>query len=224
MAPPQERMRLTFDDYVLVVGRRELWRGSQPIAVEPQVFDLLVYLVQNPDRVVSKDELLEAVWHGRIVSESAITNRINAARRAIGDSGQAQRLIRTVPREGFRFVGAIKEHSAEPAKAAVPPVRGRSRATPPIFAASVSALLSAAIAAFFLWPRTGPPGPLAIGTHSERAPIIASAGEPHLTAGSLLTAADRSADRLSLSANLADLSWAQALFVTSASSWVAMSG
>src|SRR6516164_6272607 len=80
-------MRLKFDDYVLDVARREIWRGSEPVAVEPQVFDLLAYLMQNPDRVVTKDELLRAVWDGRIVSESAITNRINAARRAIGDSG-----------------------------------------------------------------------------------------------------------------------------------------
>jgi DNA-binding winged helix-turn-helix (wHTH) protein len=121
LAPGANRTRLTFDDYILDVGRRELRRGSEPIAVEPQVFDLLVYLVQHPDRVVSKDELLQAVWGGRIVTDSAITNRINAVRRAIGDSGAAQRLIRTVPRKGFRFIGAIKEHSAEPAKAVAPP-------------------------------------------------------------------------------------------------------
>jgi DNA-binding winged helix-turn-helix (wHTH) protein len=90
-----------FDDYLLDVARRELWRGSELVVVEPQVFDLLAYLVQHPERVVTKDELLQAVWDGRIVSESAITNRINAARRAIGESGKAQRLIRTVPRKAF---------------------------------------------------------------------------------------------------------------------------
>ena len=79
------------------------------IAIEPQVFDLLVYLVQNRDRVVSKDDLVEAVWGGRIVSESTLTSRINAVRRAIGDSGDAQRLIRTLPRKGIRFVGVVRE-------------------------------------------------------------------------------------------------------------------
>jgi DNA-binding winged helix-turn-helix (wHTH) protein len=100
-------MRLTFDDYILDVARRELWRGCEPVVVEPQVFDVLVYLVQHPERVVTRDELLQAVWDGRIVSESAITNRVNAARRAIGDSGEAQRLIRTVPRKGFRFIAIL---------------------------------------------------------------------------------------------------------------------
>ena len=97
MALSQNRARLTFDDYVLDMARRELRRGSEPIAVEPQVFDLLVYLIRNPDRVVSKTELLQAVWDGRIVSASAIDKCINAARRAVGDSGEAQRLILTVP-------------------------------------------------------------------------------------------------------------------------------
>jgi DNA-binding winged helix-turn-helix (wHTH) protein len=106
-------MRLTFDDYILDVARRELWRGCEPVVVEPQVFDLLAYLVQHLERVVTKDELLRAVWDGRIVSESAITNRFNAARRAIGDSGEKQRLIRTVPRKGFRFIGAIKKEAVE---------------------------------------------------------------------------------------------------------------
>jgi DNA-binding winged helix-turn-helix (wHTH) protein len=72
-------MRLRFDDYLLDVARRELWRGSEPVVVEPQVFDLLAYLVRNPERVVTKDELLQAVWDGRIVSESAITTLVNAA-------------------------------------------------------------------------------------------------------------------------------------------------
>lgn len=96
------RMRLTFDDCVLDVARRELRRGSELIGVEPQVFDLLVYLAQNPDRIVTKDELLQAVWDGRVVSESAINNRLNAARRAIGDSGEAQRLCRA---RGFASSG-----------------------------------------------------------------------------------------------------------------------
>ena len=95
------------EDYVLDPDRRELTRGSEAIAVGPQVFDLLVYLVQNRERVVSKDDLLDVVWGGRIVSESTLTSHINAARKAIGDSGEEQRLIRTVARKGFRFVGDV---------------------------------------------------------------------------------------------------------------------
>ncbi len=80
-----------FGDYVLDPDRRELTRGSEAIAVGPKVFDLLVYLVQNREHVVSKDGLLHAVWGGRIVSESTITSHINAVRKAIGDSGVEQR-------------------------------------------------------------------------------------------------------------------------------------
>ena len=76
--------------------------------VEPQVFDLLVYLIANRDRVVTKDELLQNIWKSRSVSESALTTRINAVRRAVGDSGDSQRLIRTLPRRGFRFVGEVR--------------------------------------------------------------------------------------------------------------------
>ena len=78
------------------------------VAVEPQVFDLLVYLMQNRDRVVSKDDLIASVWRGRIVSDSTLVSRINAARRAVGDNGEDQRLIRTVQRRGIRFVGAVR--------------------------------------------------------------------------------------------------------------------
>src|ERR1041384_3032743 len=97
----------TFDDYALDLERRELRRSGAPVAGEPQVFDLLVYLIRNRTRVVTKDELLQAVWHGRIVSDSALANRINAARAAVGDNGESQSLIRTLPRKGFRFVGDV---------------------------------------------------------------------------------------------------------------------
>ncbi len=102
-------MQFVFKDCVLDPERRELTRGSEPIAVGPQVFDLLLYLVQNRERVVSKDSLLDAVWGGRIVSESTLTSHINAVRKAIGDSGNEQHLVRTVPRKGFRFVGDVRE-------------------------------------------------------------------------------------------------------------------
>jgi TolB-like protein len=112
-------VQLFFADHLLDTDRRELHRGSEPIAVEPQVFDLLIYLVQNRDRVVSKDDLIAAVWQGRIVSESTLTSRINAARKAVGDSGEEQKLIRTIARRGFRFVGAVHAQSdaEEPGRA-----------------------------------------------------------------------------------------------------------
>jgi adenylate cyclase len=98
-----------FDDFLLDPGRCELRRGGNIIAVEPGVFDLLVYLLVNRDRVVSRDDLIAAVWNGRIVSESTLASRINAARQALADSGDEQRLIRTIPRKGFRFVGEVTE-------------------------------------------------------------------------------------------------------------------
>jgi TolB-like protein/Tfp pilus assembly protein PilF len=105
---------------MLDVGRRELLRGGHRVAVQPQVFDLLVHLVQNRDRVVSKDDLIALVWGGRIVSESTLTSCINAARTAVGDSGKSQKLIRTIPRKGVRFVGEVAEQSSgmRPADAA----------------------------------------------------------------------------------------------------------
>ncbi len=118
-------MLYCFDAYALDTDRRELNRGSGPVALEPQVFDLLVYLIENRERVVSKDDLIASVWQGRIVSESTLTSRINAARKAIGDSGEQQSLIRTVARKGFRFVGELRGASdpanADPARRALPP-------------------------------------------------------------------------------------------------------
>jgi TolB-like protein len=107
-----------FADCRLDLERRELTRGSEAIAIGPQVFDLLAFLVQNRDRVVSKDDLLDTVWGGRVVSESTLTSHINAVRKAIGDSGDEQRLIRTIARKGFRFVGDVKE--AQPSRASPP--------------------------------------------------------------------------------------------------------
>jgi TolB-like protein/tetratricopeptide (TPR) repeat protein len=98
-----------FEDYALDTMRRELRRGGARLSIEPQVFDFLEYLIQNRRRVVSKDDLIASIWDGRIVSESALSNRINAARSAVGDSGENQRLIRTIVRKGIRFVGDVEE-------------------------------------------------------------------------------------------------------------------
>jgi TolB-like protein len=106
-------VRFMFGDYVLDPERRELMLRGEAVALGPQAFDLLLHLITHRDRVTSKDDLLEAVWGGRIVSESTITSHINAVRKAIGDSGEEQRLVRTVARKGFRFVGDITSSEAE---------------------------------------------------------------------------------------------------------------
>ena len=111
-------MPFQFEDFVLDPERRELWRAGAPVAVEPQVFDLINYLICNRDHVVTRDNLLDAVWNGRIVSESTLTSRIAAARRALNDSGEEQRLIRTVARRGLRFVGTVEAATAAAPSAA----------------------------------------------------------------------------------------------------------
>jgi adenylate cyclase len=98
-----------FEDYALDTERRELRRGPALVAIEPKVFDLLAYVVENRQRVVSRDDLIARVWDGRIVSESALARCINGARSAIGDNGEAQRLIKTFQRKGLRFVGSVRE-------------------------------------------------------------------------------------------------------------------
>ena len=102
-------MAFAFGEHILDIRRRELRRDGELLDLEPQVFDLLAYLVQHRDRVVGRDDLLQAVWGGRVVSDSALTTRINAARRALGDNGEMQRLIRTLSRKGIRFVAEVKE-------------------------------------------------------------------------------------------------------------------
>src|SRR5689334_15337387 len=100
-------VKFNFDNHILDTNLRELRRNGQMIAMQPQVFDLLVHLLKYRDRVVSRDDLIALVWGGRIVSDSTLDSRINAARNAIGDNGKEQRLIRTIPRKGIRFVGAV---------------------------------------------------------------------------------------------------------------------
>jgi TolB-like protein len=125
---PVERGKLlySFDDYTLDTDRRELRRGPDLVPLEPQVFDLLHFLIRHRDRVVTRDDILDAVWSGRAVSESALAVRINAARVAIADNGQQQRLIRTLPRKGVRFIGNVLElrgsQASEPGRSMTAPV------------------------------------------------------------------------------------------------------
>jgi len=111
-------LRYLFEGFALDTDRRELRRGADVVSVAPQVFDLLDYLIRNRERVVTKDDLIGAIWNGRIVSDAALTTRLNIARGVIGDTGHEQRLIRTLPRKGFRFVGPVRE-AQEPAGEAV---------------------------------------------------------------------------------------------------------
>ncbi len=126
-------MLYLFEDHILDTGRRELRRGDGLVPVEPQVFDLLEYLIQNRDHVVSKDDIVTAIWNGRAISDSALSNRVNAARAALNDTGKDQRFIRTLPRKGVRFVAAVREEklsaspfAAQPEKASpAPPLLDR---------------------------------------------------------------------------------------------------
>jgi DNA-binding winged helix-turn-helix (wHTH) protein len=104
-------MQFAFDDYVIDASLREVRCRDEDVHAEPQVFDLLLHLVRNRDRLVTIDELIDTVWEGRHVSESTIRNRINAARKLVGDDGSRQSVIRTVPRKGLRFVGNVTEEA-----------------------------------------------------------------------------------------------------------------
>jgi DNA-binding winged helix-turn-helix (wHTH) protein/pimeloyl-ACP methyl ester carboxylesterase len=113
-------MPLAFEDVVIDRDTMEIRRAGVAVPVEPQVFDLLLYLIDNRARVVSKNELFDTVWHGRAVSLSTLTSRINAARAALGDTGADQNIIKTVQRRGYRFVAPIAESAAASAAAAAP--------------------------------------------------------------------------------------------------------
>ena len=102
-------MRYLFEDFALDVDKRELSRGADAVSISPQALDLLVYLIRNRERVISKEDLISAIWGGRIITDAALATRLNSARVAIGDTGEQQRLIKTLQRKGFRFVGTVLE-------------------------------------------------------------------------------------------------------------------
>lgn len=152
-------MRFVFGPYVLDAGRRELSRLGEAVHLEPQVFDLLLHLIENRDRVVSKEDLLSAVWKGRIVSESTLSNRINAARHVLGDSGERQEFIKTVARRGLRFVGAVREESGEASPSPADPA-----ATAPMGARSPHQDV--------IFVRTGDGVHLAVATSGSGVPVV----------------------------------------------------
>jgi pimeloyl-ACP methyl ester carboxylesterase/DNA-binding winged helix-turn-helix (wHTH) protein len=127
-----------FDDCLVDPGRFELRRGGAVEHVEPQVFDVLVHLIKHRERVVTKTELLDTVWGDRFVSESALASRLKSARRAVGDDGSAQRIIRTVFGRGYQFVAPVVEHL--PAAAGVPTAPAATPEPPPAPAATAPAL------------------------------------------------------------------------------------
>ncbi len=122
-------MNLVFAGNEIDLRRQELRRNGEIVHLEPQVYDLLVHLVKNRDRVVSKDELFDTIWSGRIVSEAALSSRINAARKGIGDDGGRQHLIKTIHRRGFRFVGDVAEEPTDPEAKQAPELKPDSAQT-----------------------------------------------------------------------------------------------
>ncbi len=106
-----------FQGFVIDTEALELRSGDVTVPVEPQVFGLLLYLIENKNRVVSKDELIEVVWNGRIVSDATLNSRINLLRKAVGDSGKLQKVVKTYPKKGFRFVAELEGADPDQAKA-----------------------------------------------------------------------------------------------------------
>src|ERR1044072_7945785 len=101
-------MQYRFAEFEIDLSQQELRRSGEAVHIEPQLFDLIVPLVRNHDRIVSKDELIETIWNGRIISEAALSSRINGARRALGDNGNDPASLRTLHNRGFRFVGGVE--------------------------------------------------------------------------------------------------------------------
>ena len=188
--------------YLLDPEAYELRRDGVLVPVEPQVFELLVFLIANRERAPSKDEIIERVWAGRIVSDATLSSRIRTARQALGDDGSAQRLIRTIHGRGFRFIGDVEEVSAVasnehrqeahlaphddakapdvvPPKADATPDAGRASAAllarrwPAVIA--VIAVAIAGLTGLYLLSRS--PGLSEVQTREPRSPSLAASGE-----------------------------------------------
>src|ERR671926_420880 len=134
MSSPQWR----FADFRLDPDNACLWRGTQTIALPPKAFDVLLYLVTHPDRLVTKDTLLDAVWPETAISDAVVRIAIGELRRAFGDTAQASRFIVTVHRRGYRFVALVGEHTEEVRGPAAPvtPATPQPRAAGPLEASA----------------------------------------------------------------------------------------
>ena len=106
------RVRWRFEDCVLDVDRFELRHDGQPVALEPQAMRILIELINHRDKVVAKTQLLDSVWGDRFVSESALTTQIKELRRAVGDTGRDQRIIKTVHGRGYMFIAPVHDDTA----------------------------------------------------------------------------------------------------------------
>ena len=151
-------MAFAFGDFELDVDRLELRRDGVAVALEPQTFDVLVYLVEQRDRVVPKEELMDNVWGGRFVSETAVTSRIKQARRAVGDDGQAQVVIRTHHGRGYRFVAEVSVGTDEPGaagSAVASPASGNGE--PPLRQDVHFCRTSDGVRLAYAWTGSGPP-------------------------------------------------------------------
>jgi TolB-like protein/Flp pilus assembly protein TadD len=121
-----------FGNFSVDVDGYELSAAGSPIKLQPQAFALLVFLIDHRERVLSKEEIIDAVWEGRAVSDSSLNARINALRRALGDSGENQSVIKTFPRRGFRFIATLNDEGAPPREAAVFSPAAAASSTPSI--------------------------------------------------------------------------------------------
>src|SRR5262249_45460195 len=110
-----------FGQFELDLATVELRAGGEVVALEPQVFALLVLLVENSERLVSKDEIIEKVWDGRVVSEAAVTSRVKSARKALGDDGRSQKFIKTIHGQGYRFVASARASRSSATEVATEP-------------------------------------------------------------------------------------------------------
>src|SRR5512139_710207 len=108
-------------DFVVDTARFRISRGDVTVAVEPKVFDLLVHLIRHRDRVLTREQLFEAVWDGREVSDATLSNHVASARKALGDSGELQQTIQTVRGRGYQFVAPVIEVVDDAASAVVGP-------------------------------------------------------------------------------------------------------
>ena len=106
-------MQYRFDNFVLDTDQFSLLQHGNSLNVEPQVIELIQYLLENHGRMVSRDELNQEIWHGRVVSDSALSTRIKLARQALGDDGRLQKYIRTVHKKGFAFNNDVAVHCDE---------------------------------------------------------------------------------------------------------------
>jgi DNA-binding winged helix-turn-helix (wHTH) protein len=135
-------------DFLIDTARYQVSRGGLPVPVEPKVFDLLVYLIRNRDRVLTREELFERVWEGRPVSDATLSNQVMSARKALGDSGELQQTIQTIRGRGYQFIAPVRQigdATTEPAPVAVPPARpGRPVWVMPL-AAAILVLVTAAV-------------------------------------------------------------------------------